>query len=243
MARKTGSRSTESQKSAIQETKEAAQKKIETQEILSMSPQEREARLTELWEPRRGLIGWLSAVNHKNIGARYIVTGFLFFALAGIAALLMRTQLAVPENTFLDANQYNQLFTTHGVTMMFLFAVPIMLGVGIYFVPLMIGARDVPFPRANAFGYYLYLFSGIVLWMSLVMGSGPDGGWFAYTPLSETRYTPSFGMDVYQQLINGTEIAALIAATELIIVIFKFRAPGMSLNRMPLFVWAMLVTS
>lgn len=205
--------------------------------------EERIAKLNELWQPRRGLIGWLSACNHKNIGARYIVTGFLFFALAGIAALLMRTQLAVPENTFLDANQYDQLFTVHGVTMMFLFAVPIMLGVGIYFVPLMIGARDVPFPRANAFGYYLYLFSGIIMWMSLIMGTGPDGGWFAYTPLSEVRYTPTFGMDVYQQLINGTEIAAVIAATELIILIFKFRAPGMSLNRMPVFVWAMLVTS
>jgi cytochrome c oxidase subunit I+III len=221
-------------------TEPAAEKEIEASGV---SSQERTERLVELWQPRPGLIGWLSAVNHKNIGARYIVTGFAFFALAGIAALLMRTQLAVPENTFLNANQYNQLFTVHGLTMMFLFAVPIMLGVGIYFVPLMIGARDVPFPRANAFGYYLYLFSGILLWLSLVFGTGPDGGWFAYTPLTESRYTPTLGMDVYQQLINGTEIAALIAATQLIIVIFKFRAPGMTLNRMPVFVWAMLVTS
>ncbi|MGE5464469.1 MAG: cytochrome c oxidase subunit I [Syntrophothermus sp.] len=239
MTRRTGPKRTTTK---VPETPDD-EKKIKTRNVETLTMGDRAARLTELWEPRRGLIGWLSACNHKNIGARYIVTGFLFFALAGIAALLMRTQLAVPENTFLDANQYNQLFTTHGVTMMFLFAVPIMLGVGIYFVPLMIGARDVPFPRANAFGYYLYLFSGIVLWMSLIMGFGPDGGWFAYTPLSETRYTPSFGMDVYQQLINGTEIAAVIAATELIILIFKFRAPGMTLNRMPLFVWAMLVTS
>jgi cytochrome c oxidase subunit 1/cytochrome c oxidase subunit I+III len=234
---------TTTKKPESQEEEQALEKEIETPNVEQLSPEERSTRLTEIWQSRPGLIGWLSATNHKNIGARYIVTGFLFFALAGIAALLMRTQLAVPENTFLDANQYNQLFTVHGVTMMFLFAVPIMLGVGIYFVPLMIGARDVPFPRANAFGYYLYLFSGAILWLSLIMGSGPDGGWFAYTPLSETRYTPSFGMDVYQQLINGTEIAAVIAATELIILIFKFRAPGMSLNRMPLFVWAMLVTS
>jgi cytochrome c oxidase subunit 1/cytochrome c oxidase subunit I+III len=189
------------------------------------------------------LIGWLSAVNHKDIGKRYIATGFMFFALAGVAALLMRTQLAVPENTFLNANQYDQLFTIHGVTMMFLFAVPIMLGVGIYFVPLMIGARDVPFPRLNAFGYYVYLLSGAILWLSLVLGTGPDGGWFGYTPLTESRFSPSYGMDVYQQLINGTEIAALVAATELIVVIVKFRAPGMSLNRIPVFVWAMLVTS
>ena len=240
VTRKTPARST-----AKRTTKRDTKAEAVPEETVVSSPaaEERIAKLAELWQSRPGLIGWLSAVNHKNIGARYIVTGFIFFALAGIAALLMRTQLAIPENTFLDANQYNQLFTVHGVTMMFLFAVPIMLGVGIYFVPLMIGARDVPFPRANAFGYYLYLFSGIVLWGSLLLGTGPDGGWFAYVPLSESRYTPSFGMDVYQQLINGTEIAAVIAATELIILIFKFRAPGMSLNRMPLFVWAMLVTS
>ncbi len=225
--------------------KKPVTRKAETKETAPGSPstQERAAKLLELWQPRRGIIGWLSAVNHKNIGMRYIVTGFIFFALAGIAALLMRTQLAVPQNTFLNANQYDQLFTTHGVTMMFLFAVPVMLGVGIYFVPLMIGARDVPFPRGNAFGYYLYLFSGAIMWLSLFLGTGPDGGWFAYTPLSESRYTPTFGMDIYQQLINGTEIAAVIAATELIILIFKFRAPGMFLNRMPVFVWAMLVTS
>ncbi len=209
----------------------------------SVSSKDRAARLTELWQSRPGIIGWLSAVNHKNIGMRYIVTGFIFFALAGIGALLMRTQLMVPGNTFLNADQYDRIFTTHGVTMMFLFAVPVMLGMGIYFVPLMIGARDVPFPKANAFGYYLYLFSGAILWLSLIGGTGPDAGWFAYTPLSESRFTPSYGVDIYQQLINGTEIAALVAATELLVLIFKFRAPGMSMNRMPLFVWAMLVTS
>lgn len=246
MAKRTETKKTSTKRTTSKKTtKKVVTKEAEVKDVATsdLPAQERTERLFELWQPRSGLIGWLSAVNHKNIGARYIVTGFLFFAFAGIAALLMRTQLAVPENTFLNANQYNQLFTVHGVTMMFLFAVPIMLGVGIYFVPLMIGARDVPFPRANAFGYYLYLFSGLVMWGSLLLGTGPDGGWFAYTPLSESRYTPTYGMDVYQQLINGTEIAAVIAATELIIVIFKFRAPGMTLNRMPVFVWAMLVTS
>ncbi len=208
-----------------------------------VSSLDRNAKLFDLWKPASGFIGWLSRVNHKTIGVRYIVTGFVFFTLAGIAALLMRIQLMYPENKFLNANQYDQLFTTHGATMMFLFAVPVMLGVGIYFVPLMIGARDVPFPKANAFGYYIYLFSGILLWLSLFLGTGPDGGWFAYTPLSESLYTPTYGLDLYQQLINGTEVAALIAASELIVGIFLFRAPGMSLNRMPVFVWAMLVTS
>ena len=200
-------------------------------------------RLWELWQSGAGLAGWLTAVNHKTIGRRYIVTAFAFFGLAGIAALLMRAQLMYPENTFLNADQYNRIFSVHGITMMFLFAVPVMLGVGIYFVPLMIGSREVAFPRLNALGYYTYLFSGVVLWLSLFLGTGPDGGWFAYVPLTLTRYSPSFGMDIYSALITGTEISALIAATELIVTIFKMRAPGMSLNRMPLFVWAMLVTS
>jgi cytochrome c oxidase subunit I+III len=213
--------------------------------ITNLSTDERTAKLSEQWrpQPEAGFVGWLSAVNHKDIGKRYIVTGFMFFALAGVAALLMRIQLMYPENTFLNADQYNRLFSVHGTTMMFLFAVPIMLGVGIYFVPLMIGTRDVAFPRLNALGYYTYLFAGIVLWVSLLIGQGPDGGWFGYPPLTETRYSPSFGMDVYTSLITGTEISALIAASELIITIAKFRAPGMALHRVPVFVWAMLVTS
>jgi cytochrome c oxidase subunit I+III len=201
------------------------------------------ANLCEVWQRRPGIVGWLSAVNHKDIGKRYIVTGFVFFILAGFAALLMRTQLIVPENTFLNPDQYNRLFSVHGITMMFLFAVPIMLGVGIYFVPLMVGARDVPFPRLNALGYYTYLLAGIVLWISLVIGAAPDGGWFGYTPLTEIRYSPSYGMDIYTALITGTEISALVAATEIIVTFFKLRAPGMSLNRIPVFAWAMLVTS
>lgn len=132
----------------------------------------------------------------------------MFFTFAGIAALLIRIQLMFPENRFLNADQYNQLFSVHGTTMMFLFAVPIMLGVGIYLVPLMIGTRDVAFPKLNAFGYYVYLFSGLVLWLSLLLGTAPDGGWFAYPPLTLTRYTPSYGNDIYAALITGTEISA-----------------------------------
>lgn len=232
------------------EPKETAQKKpIEeppgrvTRAMSDLTHPERTAKLAELWRARPGILGWLVAVNHKAIGKRYLVTGFIFFTLAGIASLLMRIQLIRPGNTFLDANQYDQLFTMHGMTMMFLFAVPVMLGAGLYFVPLMIGARDVPFPKANAFGYYIYLFSGSILWISLLLGTAPDGGWFAYTPLTESLYTPSYGLDVYQLLVNGTELSALIAASEIIVAILKFRAPGMSLNRMPVFVWAMLVTS
>lgn len=200
-------------------------------------------QLQRLWQAPIGFIGWLSAVNHKEIGRRYILTGFLFFLLAGLAALLMRIQLMFPENNFLNPEQYNQLFSTHGTTMMFLFAVPIMQGVGLYLVPLMIGTRDVAFPKMNALGYYIFLFAGVIIWFSLFLGTAPNGGWFAYTPLTEARYTPARGIDIYSAVITFSEVAALIAAIELIVTICRFRAPGMSLNRMPLFVWATLVTS
>ena len=128
---------------------------------------------------------------------------------AGVAALLMRTQLAVPENTFLDANQYDQLFTVHGVTMMFLFAVPMMEGMGIYLVPLMLGTRNVAFPRLNAFGYWMYLIGGLFLYWGLFTGTGPDVGWFAYTPLAGPQFSPGKRVDVWAQMITFTEISAL----------------------------------
>jgi cytochrome c oxidase subunit I+III len=203
--------------------------------------QEQLSSLEEIWRRPPGLVGWLTAVNHRTIGKRYIATGLLFFFLAGIAALLMRLQLMFPESRFLDHDLYNQLFTMHGTTMMFLFAVPIMEGVGIYLVPLMIGARDMAFPRLNAFGYYTFLLSGLMLWFSLLIGSAPDGGWFAYVPLTGPQFSPGLGIDFYVTLITFLEVAALVAAVELIITVFKQRAPGMSLNRIPLFVWAIVV--
>ena len=197
--------------------------------------------LHEIWQAPRGILQFFTAVNHRTVGLRYIVTGLIFFILAGVGALLIRIQLVMPENTFLNPDLYNQIFTMHGTTMMFLFAVPIMEGIGIYLVPLMIGTRDMAFPRLNAFGYYVYLISGVVLWVSLLFGSAPDGGWFAYTPLTGPRYSPGIGIDFYATLLTFLELAALVAAVELIVTILKFRAPGMSLNRMPLFVWAILV--
>jgi len=204
--------------------------------------QERVRReLEQTWAQPPGLWHWLRSVDHKSVAKRYIVTAFIFFVLAGLEAATMRAQLSRPENTLLGPDAYNQFFTMHGLTMMFLFAVPIMEAMGLYFVPLMIGARNVAFPRLNAYGYWVYLCGGIFLYLMFFMNTGPDVGWFGYVPLSGPEFSPGKRADVYAQAITFTEIAALVGSVELIVTIFKNRAPGMTLNRMPLFVWAMLV--
>ena len=199
--------------------------------------------LRQTWSSKPGLLGWLSAINHQEIGRRYILTAFIFLLIGGIEALLMRLQLAKPENTFLTAGRYNQIFTLHGTTMMFLFAVPVMEGMGIYLVPLMVGTRNVAFPRLNAFGYWMYLAGGLFLYGCAFFNMIPDAGWFAYPPLSGPQFSPGKGVDVWAQMITFTEISALCVAVELIVTILKMRAPGMSLNRMPMFCWSMLVQS
>jgi cytochrome c oxidase subunit 1 len=199
--------------------------------------------LRQTWSSKPGLLGWLSATNHQEIGRRYILTAFFFLLLGGLEALLMRLQLARPENTLLTATRYNQIFTLHGTTMMFLFAVPVMEGMGIYLVPLMVGTRNVAFPRLNAFGYWMYLAGGLFLYGCAFFNMIPDAGWFAYPPLSGPQFSPGKGVDTWAQMITFTEISALCVAVELIVTILKMRAPGMSLNRMPMFCWAMLVQS
>jgi cytochrome c oxidase subunit I+III len=197
--------------------------------------------LEHTWAQPPGLWNWLRSVDHKSIGKRYIVTAFGFFVLAGLLAAGMRAQLSRPENHILGPDAYNQFFTMHGLTMMFLFAVPIMEAMGLYLVPLMIGARNVAFPRLNAYGYWTYLFGGVFLYLMFFLNTGPDVGWFGYVPLSGPEFSPGKRADVFAQAITFTEIAALVGSVELIVTIFKNRAPGMTLNRMPLFVWAMLV--
>lgn len=199
--------------------------------------------LARTWQSPPGFFGWFTHVNQRQIGYRFIVTSLIFFILAGVLALLVRLQLIVPENTFLGADLYNQIFTMHGTTMMFLFAIPAMEGLGIYFVPLMIGTRDMALPRLNAFGYYVYLIAGGALFLSLFLGMAPAAGWFNYVPLSDIEFSPGKGVDFWATMITFIEISALTAAVELIVTIFKQRAPGMSLNRMPLFVWSILVMS
>jgi cytochrome c oxidase subunit I len=199
--------------------------------------------LAESWKRPPGLAGWLMAVDHKSIATRFIVTSLAFFALAGALAVLMRLQLARPESTLIGPDLYNQLFSMHGTTMMFLFAVPMMQGIGLYVVPLMIGTRNVAFPRLNAFGYWIYLFGGLFLWTAFLLNTGVDTGWFSYVPLAGPQYSAGKRVDVWAQMITFTELAALVAAIETIVTTLKMRAPGMSLDRMPMFVWAMLVTS
>jgi cytochrome c oxidase subunit I+III len=200
-------------------------------------------RLERTWAVPRGVIGWLSAADHKSIGRRFIVTTFAFFLLGGILAALMRIQLARPENTFVDPDFYNQLFSLHGTTMMFLFAVPIMEAMALYLVPLMIGTREIAFPRLAAFNYWIFLFGGAMVYIAFVLNIGPDAGWFSYVPLAGPEYTPGKRADIWAQMITFTELSALGVSVQLIVTIFKQRAPGMALNRMPLLVWATLVTS
>jgi cytochrome c oxidase subunit 1 len=202
-----------------------------------------EQDLERAWYTPPTLLGWLTATTHHAIGKRYIITAFLFLLAGGVEALLMRFQLAGASQDVLSAARYNQIFTTHGTTMMFLFAVPMMEGMAVYLIPMMLGTRNVAFPRLNAFGYYMYLFGGLLLYAGVVTGTMPDAGWFAYPPLSGPMYSFGKGVDIWAQMITFTEISALCVAVELVTTIFKMRAPGMTLNRMPLYVWAMLTQS
>ena len=195
------------------------------------------------WGNRPGFIGWVTSVNHKSVAIRYVITALVFFLLGGIEAALMRMQLARPESRVLDPDLYNQIFTVHGTTMMFLFAVPVMTAIGLYFVPLMVGTRNIAYPRLNAYGYWVYLIGGVLLYSGLLLNIGPDTGWFSYVPLAGPAYSPGKRVDVWAQTVTFTEIAAVVAAVEIIVTVLKQRAPAMTLNRIPLFVWAMLVMS
>ena len=197
--------------------------------------------LERTWQRPPGFMGWLTSTDHKEIGLRYIQTAFTFFILAGILALHMRIQLAVPKNSFLTNDIYNQFFTTHGTAMMFLFAVPVMEGFGLYLVPLMVGTRNVSFPRLLNFSYYLYALAGICLFVGLICNMGPDMGWFAYVPLSGPQYAPGHRMDLWSQMVTCVEISGMAAAIEIITTVLKQRAAGMSLNRIPLFVWTQII--
>src|SRR5688572_24498520 len=196
--------------------------------------------LQRIWAPPKG---WrlVTAVNNTVIGYFYVGTAFLFFLLAGILALLMRTQLAVPSNTFLSQETYNQIFTMHGTVMMFLFAVPAVEASGILLLPQMLAARDLPFPRLSAFAFWAYFVGGLVFFGTLFFDLAPSGGWFMYPPLTGNTYSPGLGADFWLLGIGFIEISALAGAIELIVGVLRTRAPGMTLDRMPIFAWTMLI--
>ncbi|MBX3444591.1 MAG: cytochrome c oxidase subunit I [Planctomyces sp.] len=197
-------------------------------------------RLERTWSPARGFPNVLAEVNNQPLGRRYMLTALTFFLIGGVLAILMRVQLAVSENTFLGPQAFNELFTMHGSTMMFLFAVPFLEGLALYVLPMMIGARDVAFPRLTAYGYWVYVFGGLVFYASYLIGAVPDAGWFGYTPLSTQRFT-GVSTDFWLLGLSLVEVAGLTAGVEIVVTILKFRAPGMTLARMPLFAWALLI--
>jgi cytochrome c oxidase subunit I len=201
------------------------------------------ARLEQIWEEKPGLGSWLDTVDHKRIGKRYCYTAFLFFLAGGIEALLIRAQLARPDETLIGPQGFNELFSMHGITMIFFFVTPMLFGFGNYFVPLMIGARDMAFPRLNAFGYWIFLFAGLFMYSSFLIGSAPDNGWFNCVPFSAKHFTPGLSPDFYTLGLIFLGFSTTVGSINFIVTIFKLRAPGMSISRMPLYVWAILATS
>jgi cytochrome c oxidase subunit I len=190
----------------------------------------------DLPEEPHGFWSWVATVDHKRIGILYLVTTLFFFLTGGALALIMRLQLAGPNQTLLDAQRYDEFFTMHGTTMIFLFVVPVMAAFGNYLVPLMIGARDMAFPRLNAMSYWLLLFGGLLMYSSFVWGgSAPDAGWTSYPPLSEQ--STGHGIDLWIVGIHTLGLSSLLGAINFICTIHNMRAPGMRLSRMPLFVW------
>jgi cytochrome c oxidase subunit I len=187
-----------------------------------------------------GWTSWVTTTDHKRIGIMYMVTTFVFFLLGGTEALLMRLQLGSPDNTLISPSTYNALFTMHGTTMVFLFVVPMMAAFGNYFVPLMIGARDMAFPKLNALSYWLFLSGAIVFYASLFF-SAPEAGWTSYTPLSSIAYSASGGMDAWIFLVHLTGLSSLVGAVNFYATIANMRAPGMGWGRLPLFVWTILI--
>jgi cytochrome c oxidase subunit I len=189
-----------------------------------------------------GWTSWLTTTDHKKIGIMYMVLTFMFFCLGGVEALMIRLQLGAPNNTLVSPDTYNQLFTMHGTTMVFLFVVPMMAGLANYFLPLMIGARDMAFPRLNALSFWLLLAGGIVFYAS-IFWSPPEAGWTSYPPLSSALFSPSGGQDAWIYLIHLTGISSLVGAINFYATIANMRTRGMSWGRLPLFVWAILTYS
>jgi cytochrome c oxidase subunit I len=212
---------------------------------LETAPREKVAARPEivqrgLKEKPRGWLEWLTTTDHKKIGLLYIYSTFAFFLVAGAEALIMRAQLAVPDNTLVEPRTYNALVTMHGTTMVFMFVVPVLAGFGNYFVPLMIGARDMAFPRLNALSFWLFIFGAIAFYVSLFF-EPPATGWTFYAPLSDDAFSPGSGVDAWIFLIHLTGLSSIVGAINFVATIHNMRAKGMGWGRMPLFVWSILI--
>ncbi|HTH61395.1 MAG TPA: cytochrome c oxidase subunit I [Paraburkholderia sp.] len=210
--------------------------------VAPLDEQARE-RLHDLWETEPGWRGWLSTVDHKTIGLRYLVTAFAFLLAGGAEALVMRAQLARPNETLLTPEQYNQLFTMHGVTMIFLYALPVLSGFSNYLWPLVLGSRDMAFPRLNALSYWLFLGAGLFLYASFPAGEAPNAGWFNYVPLASGDYDPGPNIDVYALGMVLLGASTTVGAANFVVTLFRMRAPGMSIARLPILVWGTLTAS
>lgn len=201
-----------------------------------------EARLHELWETPHTFWGALATVDHKIIGWRYILTAMVFLVLGGLEALVVRLQISAPNEHLLGPEAYNQFFSMHATTMIFWYALPILAGFGNYLMPLMIGARDMALPRLNAFGYWTFLFSGLFLYSSLFLAAAPHAGWYAYVPYTMARYSPGLNMDFFALALLFLSISTTAGAINFLVTIFHLRAPGMTLGKMPLFLYSSITT-
>lgn len=207
-------------------------------DTLSITDHQAKEKLESIWSEPRGFRGWISSTDHKKIGKSYLVTAFLFLLLGGLEALIMRIQLGGPDVGLLSPQAYNQLMTMHGTTMIFWYAAPVLSGFANYLVPLFIGARDMAFPRLNAFSYWTFLLSGMLLYVAPMLGMAPDGGWFSYVPLTSEEYSPAKNIDFFAFALIFLTVSTTAGAINFIATIFRLRAPGMSVNRLPLFLWS-----
>ena len=199
--------------------------------------------LKSIWETSPGVGGWFSTVDHKEIGIRYIVTAFVFLLFGGVEALLMRLQLARPNQNLFTPEQYNQLFSMHGVTMIFLYALPVLSGFSNYLWPLVFGSRDMAYPRLNALSYWIYVASGLFIYAGFAIGAGPNDGWFNYVPYASRPYNPGMNMDFYSLGMVFLGISTTVGAINFVVTFLRTRAPGMSINRVPIFTWGTLTAS
>ena len=199
--------------------------------------------LERIWATKPGLLGWISTVDHKEIGIRYIVTAFVFLIAGGLEALILRVQLARPNQALLTPEQYDELFSMHGITMIFLYASPVLSGFSNYLFPLVLGARDMAFPRLNAFSYWVYLAAGLFIYSSLLVAAAPNDGWFNYVPYALREYNPGPNIDFYALGMIFLGISTTVGSANFVVTFLRMRAPGMSLNRVPILTWGTVTVS